>query len=254
MALLRQAAPEVAATVASRACIVEFGSGASHKIRVLLDALDAPARYIAIDISEDFLSAAANRIRTDYPGLDVIHVCADYSHDLPTLPLAPQGILGFLPGTSIGNMDSGDAQRLLARIKTALGSGWLLIGQDPNRDPARLFGAYGSGLMADLHENVLRRMVRELGAELSPDDFAHEARIIENPARVEAHLVAKRPSAIKVGGQDFCLAAGESIRTDVSRKYTPDEFRDLVSSAGWSIAQRWMDRDELFCLYLLRTA
>ena len=253
MTLLREAAPDVATLVGPRPCIVEFGSGSCHKVEVLFAALPHARGYVAIDISEAFLEISLQAVRAAHPDLDVRHVCADYSRDLPTLPLLEGGsVLGFFPGTSIANMPPPDARRLLTRIREALGMGWLLLGLDPNRDASRLREAYGNPLMAAFHENLLRRMARELGASVRPEDFRHEARLIADPARVEACLVAQRATTIGIDEAAFPVKAGEGIRTDLSWKYAPDEFRDLAASAGWSSERGWTDPDDLFHLTLLR--
>ena len=250
-ALMGVALPAIAAILGSGAGIVEFGSGASRKIRQLLDALDAPARYLALDISRDFLEASAARIARDYPQVDVQAVCADYSRPLPFLPIErTRPVLGFLPGTSIGNMEPEGAMRLLAQLRTTLTPGFLLIGQDPNRDAALLRGAYEGPLMTAMHKNVLSRLELELGAEIESDAFAHESRTFVN--RVEPHLVALRDTRIEIGSRTIAIAAGESIRTDVSWKYASEEFTALAVAAGWSVERRWDDPRRCFCLYLLR--
>ncbi len=255
MALLKQGLQEVADIVGPNACLVEAGSGASHKIRILLDALAKPKRYIAIDISREFLSAAAQRIRDDYPGLEVLEVCADYSLPLPALPILRLGeVVGLFLGISIANIDRASAVLLLSRLREALGQSCLLIGQDPNDDANTLSNAYGGPLMAEFHKNLLARMSRELGAKIIVEDFEHEARIVETPKRMEAHLVAKRPTVISLGTRHFVVAAGESIRTDISRKYTQAEFLALLAEAGWAPIRSWADKDNLFALHLLRAA
>ena len=250
-ALTRDALPAIAAILGAGAGIVEFGSGASRKIRQLLDALDTPARYVALDISGDFLEASAARIARDYPLLAVHAVCADYSRPLPSLPIdRDRHVLGFLPGTSIGNMVPVEAARLLAQLKATLEPGFLLIGQDPNRDSVRLQAAYEGPLMTAFHKNLLARFRRELDATVDLDAFGHESRTFAD--RVEPHLVALYDTRIGIGGHSVELAAGESIRTDLSWKYTIEEFSALAASAGWSIERRWIDREQCFCLYLLR--
>ena len=255
MALLRGCAGEIAKIVGPQACVVEFGSGASRKTRVLLDAMEQPRRYVAIDISRDFLREAAGQIRSDYPSVETVDVCADYTASLPQLPVqGAQSVLGFFPGNSIGNMEPDGAAGVLTRARAALAPAWLLIGQDPNREASKLQQAYGSDLMAAFHKNILARMSRELGAEADPQDFEHEARIYEEPARVEAHLVARRATAIKAGGHEVNVAPGASIRTDVSWKYDPAGFERLLSEAGWETVRKWGGAEALSALYLLRSS
>ncbi len=257
-AILRREAAEIARLVGPRASLVEFGSGASHKVRILLDALAEPRRYVAIDISGELLASAASRIAGDYPGVEVVPVCADYSRPL-SLPLQEGGprqdagpVLGFFPGIAIGNFATADVVAFLARARTTLGKSWFLIGADPNRDQASLSRAYGGTLMAAFHSNLLSRLVREAGGELDPGDFRHEIRVLADPRRVEAHLVAKRQTTWRIGGRAIHFEPGESIRTDTSYKHAPEFFQGLASRAGWQPVRCWLDADGLSSLHLLR--
>ncbi|MBY0297280.1 MAG: L-histidine N(alpha)-methyltransferase [Methylobacterium sp.] len=257
MALLPAVAAEVAGRVGRGATVVEYGSGASRKIRALLDVLEAPARYVALDISWDFLVAAIRRLSADYPAIAMRPVHADYSQPI-RLPvgLADGPVLGFFPGTSISNFAPDQAVAFMRRVRDTLGPSRFLIGVDPTRDPARLARAYGGcdGLMAALHLNLLTRANRDLAAGFDRDAFRHEARVLEAPFRVEAHLVATRDTACRLGDRTFHLAAGESLHTDNSFKYEPAAFQDIARRAGWTPEAVWVDDAGTFSLHLLRGA
>ncbi|MCJ2072525.1 L-histidine N(alpha)-methyltransferase [Methylobacterium sp. J-030] len=254
-ALLPRVAAEVARQVGRGATVVEFGSGASRKIRTLLDALTDPAAYVAIDISGAYLEAAIRRLASDYPGIAMVPLCADYAApvELPIRP-GPGGILGFYPGTSIGNFDPSEAGRFLERARTTLGPGLFLVGADGTTDPERLQRAYGAadGLMAAFHRNILTRLNRECGADFDIDNFRHEIRLRPDPFRVEAHLVTARPGTYRLGGQAIPFAASESIRTDTSHKYTADAFQALARHAGWQPRALWRAEGGSFSLHLLQ--
>lgn len=255
VALLQREAGTIARMVGPGTSLVEFGSGASHKVRILLDALPAPRRYVAIDISGEYLAAAVARIARDYPGIEVIPVCADYTKPLTVPPSDAAAVLGFFPGATIGNFDASGVTAFLARARAALGPSWFLVGADPNRDPATLARAYadGEGLMAALHGNLLVRLARELGADIDPGEFRHEARILADPPRVEAHLVAQRTATYRIGDRTIFFVEGESIHTDTSHKYEPPLFQSLAAKAGWEPVRCWTDADGLFSLHLLRS-
>jgi len=165
--LLRSRVEEIGNLVGSGVTIVEFGSGASHKVRILLDALSAPTRYIALDISREYLEAATLRIAEDYPGIEVSPVCVDYTKQI-TLPIqrGASPILGFFPGSTIGNFDPAGAVAFLTRARETLGPSWFLVGADPNRDEQSLLHAYSQadGLMAELHKNLLVHLNRLLSS------------------------------------------------------------------------------------------
>lgn len=250
-ALMCEALPEIATIVGGRATIVEFGSGASRKIRQVLDTLEAPARYVALDISREYLEAAAAAIAADYSSVQVHAICADYSQPLPLLPIDREHrVLGYLPGTSIGNMVPDDAKRLLSQLRSTLAPGFLLMGQDPNRDPALLQAAYEGPLMTALHKNLLVRLEKELGATVDHDAFRHESRTFDN--RVEPHLVALADTRIDLDGRAIEIAKGDSIQTDLSWKYSVGEFCALAASAGWTVERQWHESEKRFSLYLLR--
>lgn len=255
MALLPSVAAEVSRLVGPRVGVVEFGSGASRKIRTLLDALDAPAAYVALDISKAYLESAVARLAPDYPEVAMTAVCADYSKPvrLPEGAL-PRPTLGFFPGTTIGNFTPDQAHGFLERARETLGPSHFLIGADPTRDAARLHRAYGEagGLMAAFHLNLIERMNRDLGTDFDRANFRHEARLCDDPFRVEAHLVATAPARYRIGEQTITFEAGESLRTDTSHKYPPEAFRALAAAAGWEPVRLWVDEDSGFSLHLLK--
>ncbi|MHB2211633.1 L-histidine N(alpha)-methyltransferase [Methylobacterium sp. CM6257] len=255
MALLPRAAAEVARAVAPGTTVVEFGSGASRKIRTLLDVLPSPAAYVAIDISGDYLKAAIRRLAADYAHIPMVPVCADYSKPVQ-LPVTagPGGTLGFYPGTSIGNFDPREAGLFLERARATLGPSLFLVGADGTTDPQRLERAYAGadGLMAAFHRNILTRLNRECGADFDPENFRHTVRLLSEPFRVEAHLVAIRPATYRLGDRSIAFAASESVRTDTSHKYTADVFRALAAASGWQPRALWQAEGGSFNLHLLQ--
>ncbi|MDH2308959.1 L-histidine N(alpha)-methyltransferase [Methylobacterium brachiatum] len=256
MTLLPRVAAELAARVAPGVTVVEFGSGASRKIRTLLDALTEPAAYVAIDISGEYLEGAIRRLAPDYPGIAMVPVCADYSKPVQ-LPVTagPGGILGFYPGTSIGNFAPPEAALFLERARATLGPSLFLVGADATTEPERLQRAYGAadGLMAAFHRNILVRLNRELGADFDLDNFRHAITLCPDPLRVEAHLVAHRPATYRLGGASIAFAAAEHVRTDTSHKYTPAAFQALAIQSGWQPRGLWQAEGGSFALHLLES-
>jgi dimethylhistidine N-methyltransferase len=253
--LLKRKVDEISRLVGPGSTIVEFGSGASHKVRLLLDALVSPRRYIAVDISSEFLDEATRRITRDYPEVDVIPVVADYTKPLsfPTGALVGP-VVGFFPGSTIGNFDPDGVVSFLRRVRDSLRPSWFIVGADATRDEARLLRAYGGAdeLMSALHKNLLVHLNRLVGTRFDPDDFRHEARVLDEPPRVEAHLVALRPLRYEIAGRTFTLAEGESIHTDNSYKHDVETFRRLAADAGWTLVRCWLDGAGLLSLHVLR--
>ncbi len=254
-ALLLAHAAEIAAMVGDNAAVVEFGSGASRKICVLLDALSQPRRYVPVDIAGAFLTQSAARIAADYPALAIDPVCGDYTAALDLPPALHDGpVLGFYPGNTLGTYDEPVLVEVLTRMRRLLGRSWFLVGVDPNRDPDRIRRGYADpdGLMAAFHRNVLVRLRDELSADINPDEFRHEALVFDDPLRTEAHLIARRALTVRIGNQPISFAAGESVRTDTSHKWRPKLFAAIARRAGWETIGHWIDAPELFSLHLLR--
>lgn len=235
--------------------LLELGSGSSRKIRVLLDAL-RPAAYVPLDISRDHLLSSAKALAKDYPHLDVHAACTDYSADFE-LPDLPRDLpwAAFFPGSSIGNFEPGDAQGLLERVSRHLGSdGRLLIGVDLKKDNAILHAAYNDArqLTAAFNLNLLERINRELGADFDLDCFEHQAFFNQEAGRIEMHLVSGIDQQINVAGRPIDFAAGESLHTENSYKYTIDEFQQLARQSGFVPEQVWTDDQQLFSVHCLR--
>jgi dimethylhistidine N-methyltransferase len=255
LALLDRHAPEMARRIGPGAEIVEFGAGASRKVRVLLGALERPLRYMPVDISGEHLLDAARDLQSAHPGLELLPVVADFTAALE-LP-APRGRrIGFFPGSSIGNFDPDAAQRLLRRMAQWLAGGGLLIGVDLVKDPALLHAAYNDaqGVTAEFNLNLLARANRELGADFDLAQWAHSAFYNPPMRRIEMHLASRRAQSVTVCGEHFHFAEGDSVHTENSCKYTVEGFQALARAAGFEPAAVWMDAARRFSLHWLEPA
>ncbi|CAN5208720.1 L-histidine N(alpha)-methyltransferase [soil metagenome] len=257
--ILRQYAAEIAGRIGAGAQLIELGSGASVKVRVLLSALETPAAYVPIDISGGHLRAAAELIAESYPDLAVHAVCADYSKafDLPALPGAGRRV-GFYPGSTIGNFTLAEARVFLAAWARRLGPGaGMLIGVDLKKDAAILNAAYddAAGVTAQFSKNLLARANRELEADFQVDQFAHQAVYNASLGCVEIHLRSLVNQAVTVAGQRFDFAVGDLIHIEDSYKYDLTDFAALARSAGFEPQAVWTDPKGLFSVhYLAREA
>ena len=179
-------------SIGPNAEIVEFGAGSSRKIRLLLDALHRPQRFVPIDISGEHLHASADALREAYPALEIRPVVADFTRPVALPPRMPGhgARVGFFPGSSIGNFDPHEARRFLRQLANQLRGGGLLIGIDLVKDPAILHAAYNdaAGVTAAFNRNLLVRANRELGADFEVNDFAHYAFYNAPLQRIEMHL------------------------------------------------------------------
>ena len=259
IAILDRFAADIATRLGPHCRLIELGSGASQKVRILLEALDRPAAYIAVDISREQLRKSAARLAADFPKLAVVAVCADYTRPftLPPLP-GPEGKrVGFFPGSTIGNFEPRQVVKFLADWAALLGPGGeMLIGADLKKDPKILNAAYNdkAGINAAFNLNLLARINRELGGDFDLDRFAHVAFYDEAQGRVELYLKSLVEQSVQVAGTRFRFGAGELIHTENSYKYAIDEFRTLAAQAGFEPIHTWTDRHQLFSVHYLRRA
>ena len=245
-ALLHDLVPEIAARVPKGAAVVEFGAGSATKTPILLDAI-APAAYVPVDISGDYLNASAAELQKQFPALNVLPVTADFARpfSLPT-EIAELPKLGFFPGSTIGNFVPWSATDLLRQFRSLLGPcSQLLIGMDRVKPVERLIAAYEDpeGVTAEFNLNLLKRINRELDADIPLDAFAHEARWNDILSRIEMHLVAMRDVDFTVSGRSFHFNRGSSIHTENSHKYGPRGGRVLLLAGGWTPVAEWTDPD-----------
>ena len=239
--LLRQTMPNWTRLFGPDAVLVEFGSGASEKTRIVLDAVQDLSAYVPLDISESALNEAAVAIRRDYPNLSVVPVVGDFEH-LPVLPenLGQGRRIGFFPGSTIGNLDEAQAIKLLRSAREMLGDGgYFILGVDLIKDPAILVRAYDDpeGVTASFNKNLLVRANRDLAADFDLDAFGHKAVWNEHEARMEMHLEALKDVDVRIGGTIISFKAGETIHTESSRKYDEARLRALAAQSGWAIKE-----------------
>jgi dimethylhistidine N-methyltransferase len=251
--LLRRIMPDIAARVPKGAAVVEFGAGSATKTPILLEAI-APAAYVPVDISGDYLEQSASELQQRFPTLDVIPVVADFARPF-TLPGGIEHLprLGFFPGSTIGNFVPWSATDLLRQFRALLGAGaHLLIGMDRVKPVERLIEAYDDpeGVTSQFTLNILTRINRELDGDIPVETFRHEARWNDILSRIEIHLVATRGVSFSVSGTSFSFVAGSSIHVENSHKYGRRGARLLLLAGGWTPVAEWSDPADDFSIVL----
>lgn len=256
LALTRAHLGAIARFAGKGSTLIEYGSGESVKSRLLIGAL-RPFAYIPVDISEHALRRAAAKLRRLFPWLDILAVHGDFSQPLKipvsagTRSFSSRRVVYF-PGSTIGNLTPQEAHAFLRMTRGQVGPrGAMLIGVDLRKDANLLHAAYNDakGVTAAFNLNLLARINRELGADFRPRRFRHYA--FYNPARgrIEMHLVSLAAQNVNVGNHRFAFAAGESIHTENSYKYSIEEFRALAKSAGFRGEKVWLDPKGMFSLH-----
>lgn len=248
---------EIAEAIGPDCELVEPGAGACEKVRYLLADLK-PAAYLPLDISGDYLQTATDRLREDFPTLDVRPIVADFNgdFDLPDTGFAGRRII-FYPGSTIGNFEPEAARDFLCRAADLAGeSGGLLIGVDLHKDSDVLNAAYNDsqGLTAAFNRNVLSHANRLLDAQFDPEAFEHVAFYNRSKRRIEMHLESCRAQSVRCNGTVLEFEAGERIHTEYSYKYGVEDFADLAGSAGLALHSSWVDDGELFSVQYYQVA
>lgn len=259
-ALLEVVAPRVIASLPGPSVLIEYGASDEAKAGFLLRERDSVGRrvvrtYVPIDVAASALDQMRARLQRERPDLEICILAADFMEPM-SLPVEVPDLprLGFFPGSTIGNLDPPDVRRFLQQARQTLGArSCFLIGVDLRKNPTVLLPAYddAAGVTAAFNLNLLMRLNCEAGADFDLGAFAHRAVWNDAESRIEMHLVSLREQTARVDGHIIHFARGETIHTENSYKYAPEQFAELAGSAGWHTVELWTDPGQLFSLHLL---
>jgi dimethylhistidine N-methyltransferase len=257
LGILRDRGGEISAIIPKGAALVEFGAGATTKVRRLLNQC-AFSAYVPVDISGDFLNAQADALRKDFPDLEVYPVAADFTAPF-ALPDAVKAVpkVGFFPGSTLGNFEPHEACRFLRSARDILGKdAQMVIGVDLEKDERVLYQAYNdaAGVTARFNLNVLERINRELGGNFDLSAFTHRAIYNRERHRIEMHLISRKAQSVRILGRSFSFRPGETIHTESSYKYSLDRFTALARGSGWTTRESWTDDNSMFSVHALAAA
>jgi dimethylhistidine N-methyltransferase len=234
--------------------LVDLGAGDGAKAARLFARL-APRRYVAVDISVDYLHGTLHRLAREHPGIEMLGVGLDFAAGLQL----PEGVvdgpaLVFYPGSSIGNFMPAAACALLADMRRTSRGGAVLVGVDLVKPTSRLVAAYDDalGVTAAFNLNILRRLNTLLGADFQPRQWRHVALYDVAASRIEMHLEAREPLTLRWPGHERVFAAGERIHTENSYKWTLAGFGALLAEAGFEQQRHWTDAAGDFALFVAR--
>lgn len=248
---------DIARLAGSRCAVVEYGSGAGVKTKLLLDAL-RPVSYTAVEISEKQLMGVTQRLQRAYPDIEMHPVNADYTQAFTLPPLPPHDRrLAFFPGSTIGNFHPDEAAAFLRRVRGVVGDGGaMVLGVDRRKSHDVLEAAYNdsAGVTAAFNLNILEHLNRELDADFDLARFRHHAFFNADAGRIEMHLVSTATQTVGVAGEAIAFREGESIWTESSYKYDEARLDRLVADAGFRVRQRFTDSGERFWVAFLEAA
>ena len=256
--ILNQNAEDIASQIGDNTALIEYGSGALEKIKILLNFLNEPVGLIPVDISEDQLFASAKNLENLYPDLEILPIAADFTKPIPIPGFShpPKKHVAFFPGSTIGNFEPDLAIQFLEGVTKTIGlDGLLLIGFDLKKDIETLLAAYDDqrGITSSFNKNLLSRINDELGGNFNLDTFEHVARYNENKGRIEMHLKSTTEQTVSINKELFEFLEGETIHTENCYKFTKESFTAMSSKAGLYPVKTWTDDQNLFAVMLLRT-
>ncbi|MFC1847089.1 L-histidine N(alpha)-methyltransferase, partial [Chloroflexota bacterium] len=256
IAIMKSRIHEIAGLLGAGILLIEYGCGDCIKTRILLDYLYQPAAFVPIDISREQLANVTAELAIDYPDLELLPLCADYTNEfsLPVASKPSERNVVYFPGSTIGNFSPDKATDFLRRINKICGAGGaLLIGVDLKKDNDILNRAYNDkkGVTAAFNLNLLERINRELGADFQTGYFKHHSFYNKEEGRVEMHLISLKNQMVHLNGAGIPFAEGESIWTESSYKYGIDKFEKMAAAAGFRIERVWTDEKKWFGVYYL---
>jgi dimethylhistidine N-methyltransferase len=256
LAILEDNASAMSRLMPRGAALIEFGAGSALKASILLNAAPQVAAYVPVDISAEFLGQEARKLARDIPRIGVHPVAADFTapFELPSA-IRKYPRVGFFPGSTIGNFEPPEATAILRQAAQVLGPGALfIVGADRIKDEAVLEAAYNdtAGVTARFNLNLLARINRELGGDFDLSSFRHRAIYNRKLARIEMHLESLKEQSAHVRGHEFSFAAGETIHTESSHKFTIDSFVAMANAAGWDASDIFSDARDYFSVYVMR--
>jgi dimethylhistidine N-methyltransferase len=258
-------ADEIVLALGHPITIAELGAGSAYKTGVLLRAatrFQPSVLYQPIDVSPSALDEAAAHLSATLPGVTVAPQIANYITEGFALT-RPSGtrILALYIGSSIGNFSPSEAHAILTNLRSHLQPGdALLLGTDlapsSSKSVSQLLAAYddASGTTAAFNKNILTRLNRDLGTDFNVDAFAHRARWNQPCSRIEMHLESLTEQSVHIPGENgitlIRFAAGETIHTENSHKFTPDSIATLLERAGFTINRTFHDPEQIFAVTL----
>ena len=251
--ILQKIAPKIHSMFGNSLTFIEFGSGSTEKIKILLN--DQVKFYMPLDISFDFIKESSKKLIKSFPKLKILPTYCDYAKYLKLPKNISKTKIGFFLGSSIGNFYNLEEKNFLKNAKKTLGSNsFLFIGVDLIKNRKVLKKAYNDsgGFAAQFNLNLITRMNNELKTKLKKQNFKYVSSFNEKNSCIQSFLLSKKNQTLYINKRKFFLKKGEKIQTETSKKFTFKTFSKLAESSGWKVSNYWYDKKKYYSIFLLK--
>ena len=232
---------------------VEFGSGSTEKIRILLN--KKVKFYVPLDISFDFINESSKKLLKSFPNLKILPTYCDYTRYIGLPKSISKNKIGFFLGSSIGNFYNKEERKFLKNAKKTLGkNSFLFVGVDLIKDVKILKKAYNDkgNFTAKFNLNLINIINKQVKANLKVKDFKYIATFNKKKSSMENFIVSKKDQSFFIRRKKFQLKKGDKIQTEISNKFTISKFNKLAKSSGWHVKKHWKDTKKYYAVFLLQ--
>ena len=252
--ILRKLSKKISSLFKGNLSFVEIGSGATDKIKILLN--KNVKFYIPLDISLDFVKKSVSRLKKKYPKLKVRPVKIDYSKPFKIPNFKKTTKICFFLGSSIGNFHNKEEIQFLKNIRKSIGkNNYLFVGVDLIKNKKIIEKAYNDkkGYTAKFSLNLINIINKSFNTGLNIKNFYYRGKFNSRLKCVQGFLVSKIKQTFKIKEKKIKLLKNEKIQVEVSNKFTIKSFSKLVKLANWKSQKYWLDKRKYFALFLLKS-
>ena len=252
--ILKKIAKKINSIFGNNLTFVEFGSGSTEKVRILLN--DQVKFYVPLDISFDFINKSSRKLFKFFPKLKILPTYCDYTKHIKLPKNISKTKIGFFLGSSIGNFYNGEEKKFLVNAKKTLGKkSFLFVGVDLIKSVQILKKAYNDKgkFTAKFNLNLINIMNKKVKTKLEVKDFKYIAIFNKKKSSMENFIVSKKYQKFPINGKEFYLKKGEKIQTEISNKFTISKFIKLSKSSGWNVKKHWKDAKKYYAVFLLQS-
>jgi len=250
--ILKKIAKKINSIFGRNLTFVEFGSGSTEKVRILLN--DQVKFYVPLDISLDFINKSSRKLFKFFPKLKVLPTYCDYTKHIKLPKNISKTKIGFFLGSSIGNFYNGEEKKFLINAKKTLGkNSFLFVGIDLMKNVQILKKAYNDKkkFTAKFNLNLINIMNKKVKTKLEVKDFKYIPTFNKKKNSMENFIVSKKYQKFSINGKEFYLKKGEKIQTEISNKFTISKFNKLAKFSGWNVKKHWKDAKRYYAVFLL---